>query len=241
MATVKEHYDQHLAEWYVWMLGDFPEVLSRNAGFFGELGIEPQGSGRAVDLGCGPGTQSIPLGRAGFSVTAIDFCDRLLDRLKAAAEDLPIRPVKGDLLQFGQLAPEGGELVVCMGDTLTHLPSLERVGELFSDIRDYLEDGGKLVLGFRDLTSALHGPDRFLSVRATDEAIFTCCLEYGEDVVDVTDLIYTRNDCEWQLLKSSYKKLRIGTDWVRAKLDELGFVTLKTDCVRGMNTIVAQR
>ena len=82
MASVQEHYDNHLGAIYGWMIGDFETAKAaareelRAAGIF-------DGAGRiAVDLGAGPGAHAIALAEAGYSVTAIDACAELLEQLR---------------------------------------------------------------------------------------------------------------------------------------------------------------
>ncbi|HOW15566.1 class I SAM-dependent methyltransferase [Methanosarcina sp.] len=59
--------------------------------FLEESGFNPEGS-RVLDIGCGPGTLSLPLSRLGAEVTALDISCGMLDRLKDAVkkESLPI-------------------------------------------------------------------------------------------------------------------------------------------------------
>lgn len=57
-----------------------------------DIGFKPEGA-RVLDIGCGPGTLSIPLAKAGAQVTALDIASGMLDRLRetASAEDLKIQ------------------------------------------------------------------------------------------------------------------------------------------------------
>ncbi|WP_094228652.1 class I SAM-dependent methyltransferase [Methanolobus psychrotolerans] len=59
--------------------------------FLAECGFEPDGA-RILDIGCGPGTLSLPLSKLGADVTALDISSGMLDRLKDAVkqESLPI-------------------------------------------------------------------------------------------------------------------------------------------------------
>ena len=131
MASVKEHYDNLLASCYSWMCGGSDLKLKENRAFFLDHGIRPAHSAAAVDLGAGSGFQAIPLAEAGFKVTAIDVSGELLAQLNKAVGKLPIRTVQDDLLSFTEYSPEKIELIVCMGDTLTHLKALADVKELF--------------------------------------------------------------------------------------------------------------
>ena len=59
--------------------------------FLNECGFEPNGA-KVLDIGCGPGTLSLPLSKLGAEVTALDISSGMLDRLKDSVkqESLPI-------------------------------------------------------------------------------------------------------------------------------------------------------
>lgn len=241
MATVEQHYDEVLADVYSWMLGGFDAALARNRELFRSLGVEPRGSRIAVDLGAGCGFQSIPLAELGFKVTAIDLDQKLLDELQAHAGNLPIDAVRDDLLAFEQHAPKGAELIVCMLDTVLHLPSRDDVLTLITRVHGALAPEGRFIVSFRDLTQEAAELDRFIPVRSDDRTIFTCFLEYEPSTVKVHDLVYRRNDDGWSLHKSFYRKLRIAPQWFIEQLRAAGFSAVDSSTARGMHTIVATR
>lgn len=57
--------------------------------FLKEAGFNPEGS-RVLDIGCGPGTLSLPLARLGAEVTSLDISSGMLDRLKDAVKKEPL-------------------------------------------------------------------------------------------------------------------------------------------------------
>ncbi len=94
MATVKEHYEQVLSDVYSWMAGGFNSGIERNIDFFKKHKITPLRSAKAIDLGAGCGFQSIPLAKAGFSVTAIDIDGKLLKELTDNSGSLEINIIR---------------------------------------------------------------------------------------------------------------------------------------------------
>ncbi|WP_225834173.1 bifunctional 2-polyprenyl-6-hydroxyphenol methylase/3-demethylubiquinol 3-O-methyltransferase UbiG [Streptomyces sp. NK08204] len=220
-GSAVDHYDRMLAEHYTWMLGgDVHEVAVRQAATLAELGLTGTADGGpAIDLGCGSGAQTLALVRLGFpSVIAVDTSRRLLDELVTHTQDAAVvRPVHGDIRTVLPEAAEPGTAaaVVCMGDTLPHLPSKADVPVLLGHISRALASGGHLVVTYRDLTTELHGTDRFIPVRGSDDRLLTCFLEYrDEDTVMVHDLLHTRTDGSWQQQAGSYPKLRIASSWL---------------------------
>ncbi len=241
MASVKEHYDNLLTSCYSWMCGGSDLILKKNRTFFQAHGIRPAHSADAVDLGAGSGFQAIPLAEAGFSVTAVDASRGLLQELNKAAGRLPIRTIQDDLLNFAEHCPTKIEIIVCMGDTLTHLKSLTEVKELFHSIHGALEKEGLLILGFRDMTAELTGLDRFIPVRSDSNRIFTCFLEYEKTHVKVHDILYEKTDDHWKMKKSFFRKLRISSQWTQKCLLKVGFKVEKYDVENGMVTIIARK
>lgn len=60
-----------------------------------EAGFQPSGA-KVLDIGCGPGSLSIPLAQAGADVTSLDISTSMLARLKETAEyeGLQINPIE---------------------------------------------------------------------------------------------------------------------------------------------------
>lgn len=241
MATVAEHYEKHLARYYSWIFGDFNDTIEANHQFFVVHKIIPGRSKLAIDLGAGCGFQSIPLAQMGFSVLAIDLSQRLLDELRGHIGHLHITPIKDDILNFTAHCPETVELCLCMGDTLTHLDSFEKVKSLFADVYGSLETGGNFVLTFRHLVFESYGRDRFIQIKSDSSTIFTCMLEYEKEHVIVNDMIYTKNIDGWKLHVSSYRKLRIPSEWVTKELTEVGFTIGLCENNKGMITVIANK
>ena len=194
----------------------------------------------AVDLGCGPGVQSVPLAELGYRVVAIDNCCLLLAELVIAQGSLPIRLIEADLTRFRSCIDESPSLIVCLGDTLTHLPSLEAVASLIRDIGAALKPGGRCLLGFRDYVSReLVGEQRFIPVRSDERRILTCFLEYHPDHVLVHDLLHERSDTGWTQRVSAYRKLRLDPAWVVDSLSDAGLIVVEPFVESGMVCLAA--
>jgi len=242
MASVREHYDGHLGPVYGWMIGDFDVAKEAARTELRAVGIS-EGAGRvAVDLGAGPGAHAIALAEAGYAVTAIDTCAELLEELRANGGDHVIRCVNDDLLSVRRHCEGAVDVIVCMGDTLTHVVSVQSVERLFEAISETLRPGGVFVATFRDYSAgALEGVGRFIPVRQDDRRILTCFLEYRETTVTVSDLLHERTDVGWALRVSSYAKLRLSPEWTRSTLNRLGLVATLEAGPKGMVRLVAAR
>jgi len=204
MSEVAKHYENLLARHYSWMVGAaFDAKVAEQQALLEEMGVK--GEGLALDLGCGPGYQAVALARLGYSpVRAVDGSEALLNELASNAKDLPIEQVHSDIRGLKKFTtPESASAIVCMGDTLTHLGSLDDVSQLLADAHAALKPGDVLALTFRDLSIERTGLDRFLPIRADSDRIMTCVLEFETDHVVINDLIYVREGGGWSLHKST--------------------------------------
>jgi methyl halide transferase len=100
-----------------------------------EAGIQP---GRAIELGCGTGTNAIWLAQQGFDVTAVDFSSMALEqaRQKAAAAKVHVEFLEADVLnpllfneRFAFIFDRGCYHVVRRLDVGKFLETLERISE----------------------------------------------------------------------------------------------------------------
>ena len=234
MHSSQLHYERLLAEHYTWMAGGFGEQVRRAETFFRERDVAPRSGGEALDLGCGPGGQAAALARLGFRVTAVDACQRLLTELSDRAGHLPVTPLLGDMIDAELYRRHGPfELVVCLGDTLTHLNSQDEVRRLFESVAEVLADDGKFMLTFRDLSDELAGVDRAIPVRLDDDRLMLTFLEYSAEHVNVHDQVLVRGEEGWQMHKSVYSKLRISTADVERLLSAAGFDAAGFDATAG--------
>lgn len=240
-SPTQQHYETHLADHYSWMLGGMEHKMTEHKQLFQSLQLKPSQSGIAIDLGAGNGMQSIPLAELGYQVSAVDFSGKLLTELEQSRQDLPIRIIEADILDFNQYAHLQPELVVCMGDTLPHLTSLEDLRKLFEQIHDQLQPGGQFILSFRDLSHELKGADRFIPVRSDNDVIFSCFLEYFEGHVQVHDIVHKRENGNWRQKVSTYQKLRLSAENVVPILKEVGFKIGSQSTFNVMQLIIAKR
>jgi len=239
VRAMQEHYDRFLAEYYLWMAGGFEANAETSHRFFGTHGIVPRDTRVAIDLGAGCGFQSIPLAEAGFTVHAVDLCQPLLDEITARSQGLPITVHTGNILDYSHWSGHRPELIVCMGDTLTHLPDMHAVSDLILRCHAELRPGGLCVFSFRDYMAAQPGDVDVIPVRKDKDRIFLCRLEYAKDAVQVTDILYARSAGRWSRTSGQYPKIRIGSYAVRKILADAGFSILYCSTGSGIITVIA--
>ncbi|MDD5143794.1 MAG: class I SAM-dependent methyltransferase [Methanoregula sp.] len=176
---------------------------------------------------------------AGFRVTAVDFCRPLLRELVHRAPG--IATVEGDILDFPLWAGRDPELIVCMGDTLAHLPGAGSVRDLLRQCYTELVPGGRLILALRDYSREEEGSVIVIPVQRDADRIFLCRLEYDEESVGVTDILYSRVSGSWERSAGEYRKLRITPAFLERELTRTGFRIEDTTVGEGHITIIAKK
>ena len=219
MGTVQQHYDRLLAPVYSWTLGDFDARVASSEALFRGLGLERPG-GRALDVGCGTGVQTLALSRLGLAVTGVDFSETMLAEYRRRTADVGAVGRFADITAFD--VDLAFDVAVCLGDTVSHLPSWDAVRAMFARVHAALRPGGAFVLASRDHSRIYEGDARFLLIRSDATGALVCFLEDCGSQVRVTDLLF-RTAGAPPLEVGSYMKLRVGPDSLSTELAAAGF------------------
>jgi hypothetical protein len=126
-----------------------------------------------------------------------------------------------------------------MGDTITHLQSLDEVDRLFQSVSRCLAPEGRFVLTFRDYTNPAQGTARFIPVRSDADRILTCFLEEQGSHMVVHDILHEWRQESWEMRVSAYRKLRLAPAVVVERLQAAGLSAVASPGPRGMVAVVA--
>ena len=203
------------------------------------LRLGPRSS--VVDLGAGFGMHAIPIAQTGASVVAIDSSPLLLRTLDELRGGAPVRGVCDDLVAFPAHLTEPPDAILCMGNTIAHLPDTDTVASLVRSAAAMLKRGGTFVVSLRDYSLPLLGDQRFVPVRSDDTRLLTCFLEYEATSVLVHDILQERGADGWTTRVSHYRKLRMAIGELLALMESAGFEVRREAGVRGLVRLVATR
>lgn len=238
--TVKDHYTNHLADIYSWMVGDLSKNVDEFIQFLNAQDIKPSPSDIAADLGAGTGLQSIALAKLGFNVVAIDFNAQLLSELKSNTGEYNVSIINDDI-RFVDAHISEAAIICCCGDTIAHLDSMKEIGEFVLKVYRSLRPGGKAILSFRDYSVPLEGIQRFIPVKTDADRILTCVLDYEDDVVQVTDLLYQRHGDHWEQKVSTYRKVRLRKEGLVEQMITAGFRMLADETKNRMIYLIGEK
>jgi len=238
------HYAALLGGVYAWSTSVRGDPFARAWAWILDHGLEDATS--YLDLGAGFGAHTLPLLRAGKRVTAVDFEDRLLAALQGALGEHRDRATiyHGDLNDFlSGGADAQWEVILCLGDTLTHLADAACVQRLLRDAKRRLTPGGRLALSYRDSTGFdAEGSARFLPVAADAKRTMHCLLEaIDDDHLRVTDIVTEVGPEGPRTRISDYIKLRLAPAKVCRWAADVGLTGGAATVEGGMVTLILHR
>jgi SAM-dependent methyltransferase len=227
MTAARDHYDTLLGEVYSWSVAAPGDPFAR-----AERWLKRHALDRAscyLDLGAGFGAHTVPLARAGKKVTAVDSSAMLVAELKATLRGQldQVEIYEGNLLHFLENAhPRRWEVILCLGDTLAHLPRMSDVPHFLSQARSRLVPWGRLAITYRDSTTfAAQGTSRFFPVAKDEHRTMHCLLEPIDDEhLRVTDIVTEVHPEGPRTRLGDYVKLRIAPASVTEWAQGAGFV-----------------
>jgi SAM-dependent methyltransferase len=139
--------------------------------------LEP---GRALDLGCGTGTNAIYLAEHGWEVTGVDVVGRALKaaRRKAGGSALKPRFVKGDVTRLPALGLGGGQNLLLDLGCFHSLPEERRDAYVSGAASEAAPEATFMLFGFLNMA-----PRRWPGPRGLDEGEVEKRFATGFDVV----------------------------------------------------------
>lgn len=131
---------------------EFYKDLSQYYGYIFPLGGEklplvkkylPAGK-RVLDVGCGTGDLVFALSRDGYLSSGIDLSAAMIEKAREEVRENGVEADfrVGDMRQLPELYQEPFDGILCFGNTIVHLTSLEELQEFFQEVADLLEEGG---------------------------------------------------------------------------------------------------
>lgn len=134
-----EVYDTFMDETPYEEWADFVTTALKNAGI---------SNGLVLDLGCGTGTMTELLAKAGYDMIGVDLSDRMLNiaMRKREKSGRDILYLEQDMREFELYGTVGA--VICLCDSLNYLLEEEDLLQTFRLVNNYLDPGGLFLFDF---------------------------------------------------------------------------------------------
>ena len=104
---------------------------------------------KVLDIACGSGGYSVALAKAGYSVTAIDLDEKMIEMTlaKKHKEGLDIDAMVCNMLDISKrFGGNAFDLVFCIGNSIVHLRSKEDILDALKQMQACVKPGGTLVI-----------------------------------------------------------------------------------------------
>ena len=104
-------------------------------------------SARILDIAAGTGNQALLLASKGYDVTAIDSSAEMISKIEEKSQDgkIPIQTLLVDMENI-QTITSTYDVIVCIGNSLSHLTTLSKISETVKDIGKLLESDGTFIV-----------------------------------------------------------------------------------------------
>jgi SAM-dependent methyltransferase len=137
----------------------------------------------AIDAGSGTGFHAFLLAGLGVRVTAVDLATEMLNRLEqaAAVRKIDIATVQSDLRDLSSCLSGTFDALVCMGNTLAHIPGRAALDRTLEGFATRVKPGGIVLIQLLNYARILSGRQRIQSVREEQGNTFIRFYDFEED------------------------------------------------------------
>lgn len=239
-----------IADFYQLFYKDWEVQLEREGltlrSIFRNKGIET-----VLDVGCGPGTQSVPLAKLGFNITGVDPSPKLLKKAEQTAqkENVDVRWIQGDFLSLEEVVDAPFDAIICKGNSLPHLLTDAEIEQAIETFFKLLRPGGVLVIGLRDFETMLEHRPKFLPgfnhQDSNDSEFITFDIwewQDGPPVIATQNLYIIRGQGEdYKTIKRTVHFRPLSTDEIKVVLLEQNFEDIEQSSDRWEQVITARK
>lgn len=186
-----------------------------------------------LDIGCATGELAFQLSQKGADVLGIDLNTDLLNQALQFKKAGSLHFQRGNMLELkNDFKRSQFDAVVCFGNTLVHLSTLDQVGEMLSSTKFVLKSGGKLLLQILNYDYILAEQIEELPLIETDLIRFKRRYEWDDmkSIRFITEL--TLKD-ENSILHNETFLLPLKHDELKRALEKSGFKEIRF--YRGFN------
>ena len=99
-----------------------------------------------LDLACGTGEYSIALSKLGSSVIGVDLNGEMIKIAQEKTKDLNVSFIEKDMTKLNDFQNRKNNLIFCIGNSIVHLNSKNRIEKFIQEIYNALEDNGVMVI-----------------------------------------------------------------------------------------------
>ncbi|MDK2919467.1 MAG: hypothetical protein PWQ37_2200 [Candidatus Petromonas sp.] len=103
---------------------------------------------KILDVAAGTGNYSVALAKLGYSVTAIDLDQEMIEKIhrKSRDEGVKVEAHQLDMRDIDRLNENEFNLIFCIGNSLAHLNGTAEIKDVIKKMYNLLTDGGSIII-----------------------------------------------------------------------------------------------
>lgn len=186
----------------------------------------PENDGKVLDIGCGIGTLSFELANYYTNVLGIDMDAEMIQAALKKKED------KSKAFQFQQISmlqldtfinKNSVDGIICFGNTLVHLNSLDEIADFLQQSKTILKSNGKLLLQIVNYDKIIEKNIKQLPLIENDEIIFERNYSYRKSAnkIDFNTRLTVKSS--QQIIENSIELLPLLKKEITILLNNAGF------------------
>lgn len=111
-----------------------------------------------LDIGCSTGELAIAVAKEGYKTFGVDLSPEMIEKARqnASAESVNVHFQTGDMRTIGQIYQQQFDGILCLGNTIVHLTSVNDLRQFFQQIYDLLLPGGVFLFQIVNYDRILH-------------------------------------------------------------------------------------
>lgn len=183
---------------------------------------------RVLDLACGIGGVAHELALLENEVIGIDLNEKMINIANSRFNQPNEQFLVGDMTQFDQDLPSNSQfrLIYCIGNSLVHLESTDRIGQFLKKIASSLNDQGELIIQIINYDRIIdQNIDSLPTIETESGAVFTRGYQLDETKRYVA--FNTTLKVGEKLYENSVQLLALRSEELKEVLENAGFSTVQ--------------
>ncbi|MHA2071669.1 MAG: class I SAM-dependent methyltransferase [Candidatus Thorarchaeota archaeon] len=186
---------------------------------------------RVLDMACGSGRHVVALASLGFDVVGFDTSEGMITaaRNHAKIAEVEVEFHIADMQSFPSIVDGSFDVVLCLGNSLALLPSLEVLQNVIEIVHDVLRPSGSFFFQVLNFEEILTSGFRFFPIKggrtsAGEDVVFARFYEHSvEHWSTLVATSFVNKSSSWETAISTQKVLHTNHDVLKKALTESGF------------------
>lgn len=181
---------------------------------------------RILDIAAGTGNQALLLAKNGYEVTATDNEAEMVAKMKekAESENIPLQSLQLSMEKMQALDTATFDLVICIGNSIVHLQTLEEIRLMVTDLYKILESDGTIIVQTVNYDKILAEQIRKLPIITKREGItFERTYDFQNEKIHFTGALTIENDGAKQYFENTVELYPLQSYQLVSVLQEAGF------------------